>query len=63
MQQHIFFTFSLFEGAKIRDKIYSKSEKEERLSKLKNELEKAKAEMVWGDDTPAKLMELLKELL
>ena len=30
---------------------------------LKNELEKAKAEMMWGDDTPAKLMELLKELL
>lgn len=30
---------------------------------LKNELEKAKAEIMWGDDTPAKLMELLKELL
>ena len=34
-----------------------------KITELKNDLEKAKAEMVWGDDTPAKLMELLKELL
>ena len=34
-----------------------------KVTELKNELEKAKAEMMWGDDTPAKLMELLKELL
>ena len=35
----------------------------EKVVELKNELEKAKAEMMWGDDTPAKLVELLKELL
>ena len=35
----------------------------DKVVELKNELEKAKAEMVWGDDTPAKLVELLKELL
>ena len=34
-----------------------------KVAELKNELEKIKAEMVWGNDTPAKLMELLKELL
>lgn len=34
-----------------------------KIVELENELEKAKAEMIWGDDTPAKLMELLKELL
>ena len=34
-----------------------------KVAELKNELEKTKAEMVWGNDTPAKLMELLKELL
>ena len=35
----------------------------DKVVELKNELEKAKAEMMWGDDTPAKLMELLNELL
>lgn len=34
-----------------------------KIVELENELEKAKAEMIWGDDTSAKLMELLKELL
>lgn len=34
-----------------------------KVAELKNELEKAKAEMMWGDDTSAKLAELLKELL
>lgn len=34
-----------------------------KITELENELEKAKAEMIWGDDTPAKLVELLKELL
>ena len=34
-----------------------------KIAELKNELEKAKAEMIWGNDTPAKLVELLKELL
>ena len=35
----------------------------DKVAELKNELEKTKAEMMWGDDTPAKLVELLKELL
>lgn len=35
----------------------------DKVVELKNELEKAKAEMMWGDDIPAKLKELLKELL
>ena len=34
-----------------------------KIVELENELEKAKAEMIWGDDTPDKLIELLKELL
>ena len=34
-----------------------------KVAELKNELEKTKAEMIWGDDTPDKLIELLKELL
>lgn len=34
-----------------------------KIVELENELEKTKAEMMWGDDTPAKLVELLKELL
>lgn len=34
-----------------------------KIVELENELEKAKAEMIWGNDTSAKLMELLKELL
>ena len=34
-----------------------------KIVELENELEKAKAEMMWGDDIPAKLVELLKELL
>lgn len=34
-----------------------------KIAELKNELEKAKAEMIWGNDTPTKLVELLKELL
>lgn len=34
-----------------------------KVEEFKNELEKTKAEMMWGDDTPAKLVELLKELL
>lgn len=34
-----------------------------KIVELENELEKAKAEMIWGDDTSAKLVELLKELL
>ena len=34
-----------------------------KVAELKNELEKAKSEMIWGDDTPDKLIELLKELL
>ena len=34
-----------------------------KIVELENELEKAKAEMMWGNDTPAKLIELLKELL
>ena len=34
-----------------------------KITELKNDLEKAKAETIWGDDNPAKLIELLKELL
>ena len=34
-----------------------------KITELKNDLEKAKAEMIWGDDIPVKLKELLKELL
>lgn len=34
-----------------------------KIVELENELEKAKAEMIWGDDIPVKLKELLKELL
>lgn len=34
-----------------------------KIVELENELEKAKAEMIWGDDIPAKLKELLKELM
>ena len=34
-----------------------------KIVELENELEKDKAEMMWGDDTPDKLIELLKELL
>ena len=34
-----------------------------KVTELKNELEKTKTEMIWGDDTPDKLIELLKELL
>ena len=34
-----------------------------KITELKNDLEKAKAEMIWGDDIPVKFKELLKELL
>ena len=34
-----------------------------KITELKNDLEKARAEMIWGDDIPVKLKELLKELL
>lgn len=34
-----------------------------KITELKNDLEKARAEMIWGDDIPVKFKELLKELL
>ena len=34
-----------------------------KIAELENKLEEIRVEMIWGDDTPAKLVELLKELL
>ena len=34
-----------------------------KIAELENKLEEIRVEMIWGDDTPDKLIELLKELL
>lgn len=34
-----------------------------KITELKNELEEIRIEMIWNDDTPVKLKELLKKLL